>query len=299
MTAVSEYYWDEKIEYLLRTRRLYHNADYMEFLLTRVLGLTEPTHVIDFGCGTGYLGLIFLPHLPKGSTYTGIDKGEELIRTAQDVFHRSPYEAEFIVGDIESIELPEGWYDMAVCQALLLHLFEPKKTLARMIRCTRAGGKVLCIEPHRNGFLANHIIHELDINQTRNPAILQKLWEADRLRTGKDGNIGIRLPIYMRQLGLHDVECRVSDRVNYLHPDLPADEKERLHGALQEEAFGSPGADDEAILANLVARGLTSKEAMAQLEIEKYVSAEFEAHGRDYNTVAASLMMICYGTKAG
>ncbi len=296
---MSEYYWDEKIEYLLRSRRLYHNDDYLEFLLTRVLRLTEPTDLIDFGCGAGYLGLKLLPYLPKGSRYTGIDRGEELIRTARDLFDRSPYHAEFILGDVESIELPEGGYDLAVCQALLLHLTEPKNVLSTMIRCTRPGGKVLCIEPHRNGFLANHLIHELDINNTRNPTILQKLWEEDRLRTGKDGNIGIRLPVYMRELGLNDVECRVSDRVNYLHPDLPADEKERLYAALREEAFGSPGMDDQAVIANLIGRGLTSDEATEQLEIEKYVSTEFTAHGREYNTVAGSSMMICYGTKAG
>ncbi len=254
--------------------------------------------VVDFGCGAGYLGLKFLPLLPEGSTYTGIDKGEELLRTARDLFARSPYDTEFVVADVESHELEENRYDLAMCQALLLHLTNPKETISRMIRCTKPGGKVVCLEPHRNGFLANHIIHELDITKTRNPTILQKLWEEDRLQTGKDGNIGIRLPIYVRELGLKEVECRVSDRVNYLHPYLPQDEKERLYTALQEEAFGSPGADDEAVIANLIARGLTAEEAMEQLQIEKYVSDEFVAHGRDYNTVAASSMMICFGTKA-
>jgi 16S rRNA G1207 methylase RsmC len=31
--------------------------------------------IIDFGCGYGYLGMKLLPLLPKGSTYTGVDKG--------------------------------------------------------------------------------------------------------------------------------------------------------------------------------------------------------------------------------
>lgn len=296
---MSDYYWDEKIEYLLRTRRLYHNDDYLEFLLVRVLGITKPVDIIDFGCGAGYLGLTLLPILPKGSRYTGLDRGEELLRSARDLFDRSPYRADFILGDIESMELPEGTYDLAICQALLLHLSDPRATLARMIRSTKPGGKVVCIEPHRNGFLANHILHELDVNKTKNPTILQKLWENDRLRTGRDGNIGIRLPIYMRELGLKDVECRVSDRVTYFHPDLPEDEKEQLYAALQDEAFGKPGEDEHGAIERLVDRGLSPEEAREQLEIEKYLSGEFAAHGRDYNTVAASSMMICYGTKAG
>lgn len=32
---MSDYYWDEKIGYLLRSRRLYQNDDCFEFLLTR------------------------------------------------------------------------------------------------------------------------------------------------------------------------------------------------------------------------------------------------------------------------
>lgn len=295
---MSDYYWDGHIEYLLRSRQLYHNDDYLEFLLTSVLGITQPVDVIDFGCGAGYLGLKLLPILPKGSRYTGLDKGEELIRTARDLFDRSPWEAEFLLGDVESFEPARGRYDIAVCQALLLHMSDPKVVLSRMIRCAKPGGKVVCIEPHRNAFLANQIVHELDINKTKNPTILQKLWEADRLRTGKDGNIGIRLPVYMRELGLTGIGCRVSDCATYLHPNLPEDEKERLYTALQDEAFGKPGDDDEAVISNLIDRGLTADDAAQQLEIEKYISSEFAAHGRQYNTVVASSMMISYGTKA-
>jgi hypothetical protein len=46
---MSEYYWDAKVDYLTRSRRLYFHDDYIEFLLTRVLGLTERTHIVDFG----------------------------------------------------------------------------------------------------------------------------------------------------------------------------------------------------------------------------------------------------------
>ena len=107
------------MDYLTRSRRLYFNEDYIEFLLTRVLGLTERTYIVDFGCGTGYIGARFLPHLPKGSKYTGIDKGGTLIRAAEELFAKLPYETEFILGDIESVELAEGRYDVAVCQAML------------------------------------------------------------------------------------------------------------------------------------------------------------------------------------
>lgn len=55
---MSDYYWDDQIEYLRNTRWLYYNDDYLELKL--------------------------LPLLPEGSTYTGLDKGKELIKQAND-----------------------------------------------------------------------------------------------------------------------------------------------------------------------------------------------------------------------
>ena len=83
---MEEYYWDTKLEYLKRTRDLYYNDDYIEFLVNYVWKLSKPVHIIDFGCGYGYLGLKLLPLLPKGSTYTGVDKGEQLISQARELF---------------------------------------------------------------------------------------------------------------------------------------------------------------------------------------------------------------------
>lgn len=88
---MSEYYWDNQIDYLKRTRGLYYNDDYLDFLIQRVWKLNEPVRIIDYGCGYGYLGLKLLPMLPKGSSYTGVDKGEALIRKAKDIFSSLPF----------------------------------------------------------------------------------------------------------------------------------------------------------------------------------------------------------------
>lgn len=69
---MSGYYWDSKIDYLSRTRWLYYNDDYLEFLVKSVWKITSPVRIIDFGCGYGYLGTKLLPLLPEGSTYTGV-----------------------------------------------------------------------------------------------------------------------------------------------------------------------------------------------------------------------------------
>lgn len=113
---MSEYYWDNKIDYLRSTRWLYYNDDYLEFLIQKVWKINKPVKIVDYGCGFGYLGLKLLPLLPNGSTYTGIDKGMELIKQANEIFSKLSYNAEFIECAIEKVEL-EKKYDIAVSHA--------------------------------------------------------------------------------------------------------------------------------------------------------------------------------------
>lgn len=39
---MSEYYWDNKIDYLRSTRWLYYNDDYLEFLIQKVWKINKP-----------------------------------------------------------------------------------------------------------------------------------------------------------------------------------------------------------------------------------------------------------------
>jgi ubiquinone/menaquinone biosynthesis C-methylase UbiE len=236
--------------------------------------------------------------LPDGSKYTGIDKEEKLIFAAKEMFSKLPYQTEFMVGDINQIQLAENKYDVATCQALLLQLPNPKETLARMIKSVKGNGLIICIEPHWNSGMANFYIQELEASKTANLGLLQKLYENDKNRTRRDGNIGIKLPAYMRELGLKNVNCRISGCVRYLNPDLPEEEKQTLFTLLCNEGFGAvlPNSDD--MISDLMNRGLTLQEAQEQLEIEKYVNQHFRESGLEYNTLFASTMMISYGIKS-
>lgn len=211
---MSEYYWDSKIEYLRNTRWLYYNDDYLEFLVKNVWKLNAPVNIVDYGCGYGYLGVKLLPLLPEGSTYTGIDKGEDLIKEAREVFDKLPYSAEFIQGDIEDMFVHRQ-YDVAICHAFLLHMANPRMILQKMIDSVLDGGRVICFEPHWIANTANYGFDEIQHSEVVPLGILQKLYEESAKDSGKDGNIGMKLPIFLSQLGLRNVECRVSDKVNF------------------------------------------------------------------------------------
>ncbi|MGG4345816.1 class I SAM-dependent methyltransferase [Paenibacillus lautus] len=289
---MSEYYWDSKIEYLRNTRWLYYNDDYLEFLVKNVWKLNDSVNIVDYGCGYGYLGLKLLPLLPEGSTYTGIDKGEDLIKEAREVFDKLPYSAEFIQGDIEDMFV-QRQYDVAICHAFLLHMANPRMILQKMIDSVLDGGRVICFEPHWIANTANYGFDEIQHSEVVRLGILQKLYEASAKDSGKDGNIGMKLPIMLSQLGLGNVECRVSDKVNFLNQNMDAVEKDRLFQSLKEEGIGQEQEDPVKVVEQLVQRGLTIEEAQAQYAAELKLFQEFDS---DSWLTYAPNMKISFGT---
>ena len=288
---MSDYYWDNQFEYLRNTRELYYNDDYLEFLIKMVWKITTPIRIIDYGCGFGFLGLKLLPMLPEGSTYTGVDKGKELINQAMKLFAHSPYRAEFIQGDIEEIIL-EDKYDVAMCHAFLLHMTDPKSVIQKMMDSVINGGRVICFETHWINNMSSFYLDGVGQSQVVKLGILQKLYEEDSRRKGKDGNIGSRVPILLSQLGLKNVECRVSDKVNFLDQNVTIETKEALYAALKHEGLGQEPGESNAVIESLVARGLLDEEARAQYEAEAFFSKQF--HLQSWLTYTPS-MKISYG----
>ncbi|MFE6170427.1 methyltransferase [Viridibacillus arvi] len=284
---MEKYYWDTQLEYLKRTRDLYYNDDYLEFLVNSVWKISKPVHIIDFGCGYGYLGLKLLPLLPKGSKYTGIDKGQQLINKAIEYFHGLPYESEFFVADSNEIEL-EGKYDIAVCHAFLLHMSEPQKMLERMVNSIVNDGKIICFEPHWISGMSSYELGGYEQSQIVPLGILQKLFE----ESTNDGNIGAKVPKYLTELGVKNIECRVSDKVNFLYSDKNQQDKKKLFNSLKEDGVGGEPINKDQFIESLTKRGVTFKEAQEQFEAELLFSQVFNM---DSSFIYAPSMKITFG----
>lgn len=266
------YDWDSQIAYLHKSVSLYYNDDYIKFLVETVWQIDKPVHMIDFGCGFGHLGLRLLPLLKVGSTYTGIDAGSKLIDHARHLFHSLPYEAEFIVGDFYTAPF-EKKYDLAVCHAVLLHLPDPLHLLRKMADCVMPGGKVIAFEPHWNANMASYHFEGVEQSSVIPLGLLQKLFEQDAKRTGKDGNIGGKLPLYFKHVGLHDIQCRMSDKVNLLDPETGTDEAAALYEAIK---FSAPG-NRERFIHSLIERGMLPEEAEQQYAAESLLATAFSS----------------------
>lgn len=156
-------YWDKKLDYLKDSRIGFWNDDYLEFLVNKVWKITNPINIIDFGCGYGYLGMKLLQILPMGSTYTGVDISDTLLDETKSLFKDSEYKTEFIKCNLNSFDVEEK-YDMAICQAVLRHLPNPKDILKKMVGSVSVGGMVVCIEVNREFENAGLYIKGMDYN---------------------------------------------------------------------------------------------------------------------------------------
>lgn len=210
-------FWDTQLDYLKTTRRQMWNDDYFEFIVKSVWKLNRPINIVDFGCGYGYLGAKLLPLIPEGSTYTGLDIGENLLCEARKSFEESPYKTKFLNVDLTKF-IPEQQFDLAICHAVLRHISSPKDILKKMIDSVVPKGMVICIEVNRAmeeaGFYSNDFEHD-SIEKT---ALLKKKWVEELENGGRDYKLGIKVPIYMQQLGLENVNVRMNDFVEFASP---------------------------------------------------------------------------------
>lgn len=87
---------------------------------------------------------------------------------------------------------------------------------------------------------------------------------------GKDGNIDIQIPIMLSQLGLRNVGCRVSDKVNFLDQNIDMESKNMLYSSLREEGLGQELNDVLEVLNNLLSRGLNETEAQKHMKQKQH-----------------------------
>lgn len=210
-------FWEGKMEYLLRTRKNMWNSDYMEFLITKVWNINKPIHVLDCGCGYGFLGLLLMPLLPKGSSYTGIDQAEALLETGKKIFNEKDYEVNFIGKDVYEYHAKEK-YDLVICQAVLRHLDTPERFLKKMIEFAKKDAYIVCIDSNREFECVGLYIEGMDYFRLCEHEGLKKNWRMELEKQGRDYAAAIRNAHMMRKLGLKDVDVRMNDRVDFVTP---------------------------------------------------------------------------------
>ena len=99
--------------------------------------------ILDVGCGTGSLSLLLAD---QGHLVTGIDFSPAMIAVTQGKAADAGIEADFIVGDATTPDIPEASLDAIICRQTLWALPDRHAALANWARLLREGGVLILVE---------------------------------------------------------------------------------------------------------------------------------------------------------
>lgn len=290
-------YWAGRVAYLKRTRKTMWNTDYMDFLIQQVWQLHEPVHVLDCGCGYGALGLLLLPLLPQGSTYTGVDFSEEMLQEGQKLYAAAGLDAKWILADILDFA-PKESYDLVISQALLRHVNDARRYLEQMIRFAKPQGLIVTMECNREFEADGLYISGMDYAALCQHQGLKKLWRTELQMQNRDYSIAMKLPHLMKQLGLHHIDCRMNDRVTFLEPEQ-ADYPQTLQDIADADHWTVEKStqETERDIAYFMNHGMSRKEAEDYCRQQNSIVQYLKQHAGDAALTKVTGIVISYGWK--
>ncbi|MBO4390726.1 MAG: helix-turn-helix domain-containing protein [Lachnospiraceae bacterium] len=286
----SEVYWNRKRDLLKVWKRLFWNEDYFRFLVKDVWKFQGPVDILDLGCGYGYLGSVFLPLLPKGSTYSGVELDGGQIEEAKEYFEGKPWDCTFYQEDLYEFK-PEKQYDLVVTLFLMSHLPDPKRVLRLMKDALKPGGMILLIDANMEVEQAGYYSGlEREENGLPRPDLVP-MWEYEAAHAQRDYRMGTKLPYLLKQEGFHDIQARISDQVVIYEPSDPAKQQrnEDLRFVYTHDDFYEEGTS------YFLNRGLSLEKANEIREYFSRTTAYFDKP--DSCAVKTSGVYFVYGKK--
>ncbi|KAF8495038.1 S-adenosyl-L-methionine-dependent methyltransferase, partial [Gautieria morchelliformis] len=110
----------------------------------RLPTLTDTTilQILDVGCGPGTITADLASLVPKGHV-TGLEYAPEVLTQARSTAaQRGLTNIEFVVGDVNGLDFPDGTFDVVHAHQVLVHVGDPVQALREMRRVAKPGGIV-------------------------------------------------------------------------------------------------------------------------------------------------------------
>ncbi|MFW5938328.1 MAG: class I SAM-dependent methyltransferase [Halanaeroarchaeum sp.] len=235
-------------EYLRETRRGMWSDD-REAL--DVLDVGPSDDVLDVGCGTGALTRVLAEE--TDGRVVGLDADRDLLRAGS-------CDVPVVVGDARSLPFADDSFDLVVCQALLVNLFDPERAVREFARV--ASGRIAAIEPDNERVAVESTVDA-------EPRLERRAREAYLDGVETDVALG-PVPDLFERTGLGDVRVRRYDHTRTIEPPYG----EAAMKAARRKATGV-GLDGDR--ATILAGGLVPEEY-------DDLRADWRAMGRDVVT---------------
>jgi ubiquinone/menaquinone biosynthesis C-methylase UbiE len=173
------------------------------------LSISKESLLLDVGCGPGMDVFALAGMVGSSGLVVGFDLEITMLKQALTTAAHSVDKGYFIQGHGLQLPFQDDVFDGCRSERLFMHLDQPERTLAEMIRVTRPGGKIVVIDTDWSS---------LSID-TPFPAIERMLSEYRLTRVLKNGYSGRSLYRQFMQCRLADVQVEVYP-LSVTDPDL-------------------------------------------------------------------------------
>ncbi|MHC0038700.1 helix-turn-helix domain-containing protein [Pseudoneobacillus sp. C159] len=282
-------YRDRILKQFTATRELFWNVDYLEFMVREAWKITTPIMMAEVGCGNGQFAEQILPLLPKGSKYVGYEKSKVMLEDGQSRFADN---GKVTILPFDEMEDVREKFDLVICQGYLRHLNNPEIGIDLMIKITKKGGIVIGHEENRPFENVGLLLGDEMDDSFEKGLFLEKMWNNELIREGRDYRIGLRLPVLLKKAGLKDIKCRMNDRVDLI---LNRDEKEELE-RLQAH-YEITSIKEEQLADFVMERGLTRYEGHRYVELYNKRKSYMGQNIEEVSLVHVMGLIISWGIK--
>ena len=114
--------------------------------LINKLTLTKGSHVLDLGCGTGYLTSVLAERVGPNGNVVGVDPDGQRVMFAQEKYGKSCSHLHFLKGSCD--DFPEGPYNIVFCSHVLHWIENIERAFENVYRSLFRGGcfALVCVE---------------------------------------------------------------------------------------------------------------------------------------------------------
>lgn len=185
-------------ESVLRSHRWRTAENSCGYLLER---LRPGLRVLDVGAGPGTI-TADLAELVAPGRVTALEATEDALALSRTELARREIDADYVVGDVQALDLPDDTFDVVHAHQVLQHVADPVQALQEMRRVCRPGGIVAARDSDYHGFVWYPADPVLDR--------WMELYQQAARGNGGEPDAGRRLHAWARQAGFTDVAASTS-----------------------------------------------------------------------------------------